>query len=133
MMSATELQSKPKYFSIDQANAALPLVRRVVEDVVRQYHTVVELHQQQQSLAADNNPGQWDTLEINRQEATTRLNELIEELNDIGVELKDWEKGLIDFLSRKDGRDVYLCWKLGEERIMYWHDLHAGFSGRQIL
>ena len=47
------------------------------------------------------------------------------------MELKDYQTGLIDFIGRHEGRDVYLCWKLGEEQITHWHELNAGFAGRQ--
>jgi hypothetical protein len=63
--------------------------------------------------------------------AVARLDELVDELNDVGVELKDYQTGLVDFVGRHDGRDVYLCWKLGEERITHWHELNAGFAGRK--
>lgn len=55
------------------------------------------------------------------------------ELEELGVELKDPEMGLIDFRAERDGRIVYLCWRLGEARIDWWHDLDAGFVGRQRL
>jgi hypothetical protein len=61
------------------------------------------------------------------------LQELVNELSDFGCELKDPNTGLIDFLSLRKGREVYLCWHLGEERINYWHYLDAGFAGRQPL
>jgi hypothetical protein len=61
------------------------------------------------------------------------LRELVNELSDFGCELKDPNTGLIDFLSLRNGREVYLCWQLGEERINYWHYLDAGFAGRQPL
>ena len=61
------------------------------------------------------------------------LQELINELNDFGCELKDPSIGLIEFLSLRNGREIYLCWYLGEERINYWHYLDAGFAGRQPL
>jgi hypothetical protein len=57
----------------------------------------------------------------------------IAELEGLGIELKDPEMGLIDFRSDRDGRVVYLCWRLGEQRIDWWHDLDAGFAGRQPL
>jgi hypothetical protein len=59
---------------------------------------------------------------------------LLEELAVLGVEVKDPDQGLIDFRAMRDGREVYLCWKLGEGvRIMYWHDLDAGYAGRRPL
>ncbi len=61
------------------------------------------------------------------------MQELINELSAFGCELKDPSIGLIDFLSLRNGREVYLCWHLGEERINFWHYLDAGFAGRQPL
>ena len=55
------------------------------------------------------------------------------ELDELGIELKDPDTGLIDFRSRRQGRIVYLCWRLGEERIAWWHELDTGFAGRQPL
>lgn len=61
------------------------------------------------------------------------INELIEKVQGMGVELKDAEAGLIDFRSIRGGREVYLCWKLGEEHLSFWHEIDAGFAGRQPL
>jgi len=55
----------------------------------------------------------------------------VDELGSIGVELKDYESGLIDFPGRHQGRDIYLCWKLGEDKVTHWHELHSGYAGRQ--
>ena len=61
------------------------------------------------------------------------LREAARELRGFGCELKDPDKGLIDFPSLRDGQEIYLCWYLGEERIAFWHYLHTGFAGRQPL
>ena len=61
------------------------------------------------------------------------LQDYVDELTDIGVELRDYESGLIDFPGRHEGRDVYLCWKLGEERIGYWHSVEEGYKGRKPI
>lgn len=61
------------------------------------------------------------------------LNKLVEQVNEMGCELKDIDQGLIDFRSELDGREVYLCWKLPEQRIDWWHELDTGFAGRQPL
>jgi hypothetical protein len=65
--------------------------------------------------------------------AKERLSVLLDELADVGCELKDFQTGLIDFIGRHQNRDVYLCWKLGEAQIGYWHELDAGFAGRQPI
>ncbi len=65
--------------------------------------------------------------------AAAKITELVERVQSYGCELKDMEVGLIDFPTVRDGRDVYLCWKLGEEHIAYWHDVESGYAGRQPL
>jgi hypothetical protein len=67
------------------------------------------------------------------QTTSTAINGLIERVSNLGVEVKDLEMGLVDFRAEREGREVYLCWKLGEERVSYWHELHSGYSTRQPL
>ena len=67
------------------------------------------------------------------QSAATQINELAERINGMGCELKDMEMGLIDFRALVKGREAYLCWKLGEEHVLYWHELHTGFASREPL
>lgn len=66
-------------------------------------------------------------------ELIQRIEDTIAEVHALGCEVKDPELGLIDFPSLRDGREVYLCWSLGEERIAHWHDLETGYLGRQPL
>ena len=67
------------------------------------------------------------------EQAVAALNSLGEQVNELGCELKDIDQGLVDFRTEMDGREVYLCWKLGEERVEWWHELDIGFAGRQPL
>jgi len=128
-----------KLFTVDQAEKALPLVRRIVGDIVRlaQEHEVKTL--ERQKLPEHPTPGsnaeekafaiERDILQI--EEDVQRCQS---ELDEIGVELKDYRIGLIDFYSRFEGKVVYLCWKLGEgETLAWWHDLSGGFRGRQPI
>jgi len=62
-----------------------------------------------------------------------RLDELIHSVQDMGAIIKDVNTGLLDFPALKDGREVYLCWKYGEEDIAFWHEIEDGFSGRQSI
>jgi hypothetical protein len=66
-------------------------------------------------------------------EATASLKADVEHLAALGILLRDPETGLVDFPSEREGRPVYLCWRLGEERISHWHDLESGFAGRKPL
>jgi hypothetical protein len=61
------------------------------------------------------------------------LDTLIHRLQDLGIEVKDIATGLIDFPALRDGRAIYLCWKYNEESIQFWHEMDAGFAGRQLI
>jgi len=134
-----------KYFTVAEANAMLPLVRAIVDDIVNLYN---EVHERRDRLAKvrqlpgrrresedEDNPYDEEVQQIEDEieKDVQRLNEFGDELRRLGVELKDPVTGLVDFLAQMDGREVYLCWKLGEGDIAYWHELDAGFVGRQSL
>jgi hypothetical protein len=74
-----------------------------------------------------------EQIEQDIEKDTERLQEYVDELRQLGVEPKNGPEGLVDFPAMLDGRPVYLCWKLGEPEVMHWHDLEAGFRGRQPL
>jgi hypothetical protein len=65
--------------------------------------------------------------------AAEQIGALVEKVQGMGVELKDMDIGLVDFRTVREGREVYLCWKLGEESVTYWHELDTGYAGRQPL
>ncbi len=120
--------SRPRRrFTLTEANRSLPLVKRIVADIVQTQQNATQLHAQSELLSGRE---QQDAQgELQRQ--VVRLQEYVDELTEIGVELKDYQTGLIDFIARHQDRDIYLCWKLGEDQITYWHELQAGFAGRQ--
>lgn len=132
-----------KYFAIDEANHALPLVRAIVADIVRQYQEITERKErlaliQKSRRSRSHSPGDLYSEEVAQVEEDIEkdigvLQGYIEELEGLGVEIKDLAKGLVDFRSLMDGREVYLCWLLGEEEVTHWHELDAGFAGRQSL
>lgn len=114
-----------KVFTVEQANRALPLVRRVVEDIVYAFR---ELHSLRDQIADSLDRG---TVEREIEAEAQRLEHLQSELEGVGCELKDPAVGLIDFLGQYQGREIYLCWKLGEEHVEHWHELHSGFAARR--
>jgi hypothetical protein len=121
--------SRPKRrFTLAQANKSLPLVRRIVQDIVKMHQRATIL---QASLELPSPIKQRNTAEEELEAALERLQDLVDELSGVGCELKDYQMGLVDFIGRHQGRDVYLCWKLGEAAIAYWHELQTGFAGRQ--
>jgi len=122
-----------KYFRLAEANRALTLVRRIVADIVAEYRRLRELHETHRAFDAR---GDVPAAERAREEyaaVTDHLAELREELEEIGCELKDYEQGVVDFPARLDGREVLLCWKLGENRIEHWHELEATIAERQPM
>jgi len=115
-------------FTLDKANKTLPLVRRIVQDIVTLYR---EMAAAQERLAPDTlDLFEREQLELAAVKQELELEGLIDELTAIGCDLKDANIGLVDFIGRHDGRYFYLCWHLGEEKIEYWHELHAGVGGR---
>lgn len=115
-------------FTLDLANRSLPLVKRIVSDIVR-VHALASSYRE--SLEQSSGAKELAAVQTELDRAVARQDELLDELSNVGVELKDFETGLVDFVGRHEGRDVYLCWKLGEERITHWHEMNAGFAGRK--
>lgn len=130
-----------KYFTVAEANAMLPLVRAIVDDIVTLYNDVQERRERLAKVRQahghrrddDSYDEEVQQIEDEIEKDYDRLNEFGDELRRLGVELKDPVSGLIDFLTQIDGREAYLCWKLGEGEITFWHELNAGFGGRQSL
>lgn len=141
MSSSEQLVEKRRYYSLEEANKALPLVRAIMEDVVRHNRIVEELQARIAGVKRDRRrPARDDDsyseeLAQTQAELETRDDELrgyIHELQRLGVEFKGFE-GLCDFYTIVDGREAYLCWRLGEPEILYWHELDAGFPGRRPI
>lgn len=125
--------SDERYFSVAQANRALVLVRRIVADIVRDYRRLRGLQEAYESYDQKGNQTQAEQARQSYVDVFNHLSELRDELEEIGCELKDYDLGLVDFPARLNGRDVVLCWKLGESTIGFWHELEGGFAGRQPL
>lgn len=123
--------SRPvRRFTLEQANRALPYVSRIVKDIVS-VHQHIEQFQIQ--LESSTSAKEQAALQTDLDGRIERLQNLVDELSDVGCELKDFNTGLIDFVARHEGRDVYLCWKLGEEKIGHWHELQSGVAGRKSI
>ena len=106
--------SLPIFFTPDQANEALPEVREIIERVIE-----------------TKNEADSKTDEDAMSKTMERLEKEIQKIEDLGCVLKDMTTGLVDFPAVRLGTRVWLCWKAGEERVMFWHGLHEGFAGRK--
>jgi len=121
-----------RVFSLKEANQTLPLVTRIIRDIVECYRKISESDAQAHRLAAEGKTLQSDEIRDQIHDLLLVVDGFVAELHQIGCEFKDPFQGLVDFPARLNGdRIVYLCWKMGEPEIRYWHELHTGFGGRQ--
>jgi hypothetical protein len=138
MNATSRPKKKKKHYTLAEANAMLPLLRSILRDVTTlanelrdRYERLVRLQKAEGLDRAHEEEVQQLVAEFERGQDKMREYEL--ELDKLGVELKDYYTGLIDFRHMKDGKEVYLCWRLGEPEIAHWHELDAGVAGRQKL
>lgn len=123
----------PQYFTLQEANKALKAIRPLMQEAQTIRKKILE-----------NQPEAWPAIEksagnggnralSNMVQDFEKLDALIHQIQDTGAQIKDINTGLLDFSALKDGREVYLCWQYGEEDIAFWHEIEAGFAGRQPI
>ena len=137
-MKTKQRPKQRKTYTLAEANAMLPLLRAILRDVTAlavelrdRYEILNRLQKTEGMDKAHKEEVQQLIEEFER--GQDRMHEYEFELEKLNVELKDYYTGLIDFRHMKDGREVYLCWKLGEDAVTHWHELSDGFSGRQKI
>ena len=129
---------QPRIFSVDEANRTLPLVRRIVGDLLDEYPRwrIAVSHYEVLSGGARADWGETPELLNARVTVTTlaeRINGYLGELSEIGCVFKGFDAGLVDFYSLREDRLIFLCWRMGEPAIEHWHEIDSGFSGRHPL
>lgn len=136
----TDSYRPKKLFTVEQANAALPLVRAITSDLVTLAREIQERRERLSMLLAGHQQSAKDPyaeelaqIEEELDKDGQQLEVYADELRALGVEPKSATEGLVDFPAMIDDRLVYLCWRLGEPEVLYWHELEAGFRGRQSL
>ncbi len=138
-MPAGRPTRKKRYFTVAEANATLPLVRAIVDDITTLAQQLQERHELLMRVLPDGRTaGDAHREELAHVQAEfdreqERMQEYERELRELGVELKDYRTGLIDFPCWMGNREVYLCWRRGEPEVAHWHELDAGVAGRQKL
>ena len=130
--------SAPRIFTVAEAEATLPLVRRIVRDLQAEYPVWREAVGRFEVLSGGARADWGATPELVKAQAEIALhaeliNGYLEELEQLSVVFKGFDAGLVDFYSLREDRLVFLCWHLAETRITHWHELDAGFSGRQPI
>jgi hypothetical protein len=127
---ATARQRIRHFFTPDEANSSLVLVRRIVADVVKHYDRLLEVHETVEALEAAGRFGQIEDARDELVLTADRIRICLEEIEDVGVELCDWELGIVDFPAMIDGREVRLCWRSDESHVTHWHELDSCHLGR---
>ena len=123
---------------MDQANKTLPLVKRVVADIAALYPEWRDLVGRYELAAAQAKP-EWgestEQLELRGriEQVARQINGYLAELDQVGCVFKGFDQGLVDFYGKLDGRDILWCWQLGEPAITHWHEVEAGYAGRQEI
>lgn len=117
------------YFSPAEANRAVPLIRRVVDDLMKVFHKVMALRG-----AGASDPYHEDAGEVRDYDAgMQRLSELLEELQTVGVELRDFDRGVVAFPGMHQGREILLLWQHGDEQVASWQEVGDGLDARKPL
>lgn len=121
------------YFTLAEANAALEIIRPLMEEVERIRSLILQQRPEvwpamERSVGNGGNPALSRLVK-----EFDRLDKAVREILGTGVQIKDINTGLLDFPALRAGREVYLCWKTGEPAIEFWHEIDAGFAGRQPI
>lgn len=124
-----------KLFTIQEANALLPSVRLILAKIQRAHRRLASYRDEARKAAEAAEQGGGGIADgVAYAVVLTELTSQMSELDTLGVQLKDFERGLVDFPSLRDGRVVLLCWQMGEgDELEWWHDVDAGFAGRTPL
>jgi hypothetical protein len=123
-------ETSERLFTVEEADELVPELTAPLERIRASRQVVLEGGRAVADSAAANGGGErgkeyWEALRALRKD--------VEAVLELGVVLRDPETGLIDFPARREGHDVFLCWRLGEERVMFWHSTDTGFGGRKPL
>ncbi len=133
-----QIQTSRRLFTLDEANATLPLVRVIMRDIVKLTQTVIQTRERLDMIhrGDDQDPIYRDEvvdIESKLDDDCNRLQGYVKELVELGVEPKGLSEGLVDFPAMRNGELVYLCWRFNEPEIGHWHSLKGGFVGRQPI
>ena len=122
-------------YTVDRANRTLPLVRRIVEDIVREHERWQDAIARLDLLMSNSDTVDLRVVALEKEVQTIArdIDAFQGELEALDIQLKDRRLGLVDFPTEIDGRRALLCWRLGEPSVQFWHDEDAGYAGRQPL
>lgn len=119
-----------RLFTREEANELLPTVAPIVESLRDAQRRMEDSHDQVTSAAAGNGGGEPGTAFLAANEVASSM---LAQLEALGIVVRDPSSGLIDFPAERDGEEIYLCWRLGEDSVAWWHPVDTGIAGRQPL
>jgi hypothetical protein len=127
-----------KSFTLAGANKTLPLVSRIVRDLVARYPVWRELVDEYELMSSSQRVDEPDPrvgqLERQVTAIAREIDGYVRELSELGAEVRiPYDSGLVDFPGTHEGRTIFFCWRLGEETIEHWHERDGGFAGRQPI
>lgn len=129
---------EPRIFTLAEAERTLPLVRRIVRDMMEEHaawrRAMARYELEVAGLRGDaGESGAVKELLGEVERSAERLDGYMAEIGQVGCVFKGFEEGLVDFCALRDDRLVFLCWRFGEPHIGHWHEVDAGFAGRQPI
>jgi hypothetical protein len=125
--------TRVRFFSVDEANRSLILVVKVVKDILALYCRARMIEEQNSVL--DRAIERKERIALKRQyEGILReLKAYTQELNDVGCQLRDWQTGTVEWPALYGGREIYLCWRMGDPQVEYWHEAYEHFAARRRI
>jgi hypothetical protein len=132
MLRHLEEAEAQRFFSLEQANGSLVLMRRIASDIVEQFQRLLALQAQMEQAQRDTQRETYAQCRETIRSAFGCLQSCRREIEQLGARLKDWGKGIVHFPYDLNGREVYLCWRHGEERIACWHEVGTCYDRRPI-
>lgn len=124
---------KARYFTLAEAQATLPQVKKLMEQVQSARREILRLRPEALPAIEQAALNGGNKLLGELAMHAMRLEEGVRGIMALGAVVKDIDAGLVDFIGLRNGREIFLCWQYGEEEIGYWHELNAGFAGRRPL
>jgi hypothetical protein len=124
---------QPRYFTLEEANAAVKIIRPIIGEVLVIRDEILK-RQPEVWPAIERSAGNGGNATLSKiANDFQRLDDLVHQVLATGAQVKDINTGLLDFSAWRENHEVYLCWKYGEGDIAFWHEIDAGFAGRQPI
>ena len=124
---------KAKFFTVEEANILLADIEPLMGKLLERRARVIDTRRSCKQILFSGNSDFGGPLPSKIVFDFIAMDHIMKRIRSHGCKIKDVNSGLVDFLSLKDGREVYLCWKYGEPRVEHYHELHSGFMGRQPI